>query len=654
MRPVATVLPVAPPAPEDSEVATETPSAWQPESSAAPQHPSPLAPDRESERAAEILTISDLTFTYAEREAPALANLDLEVRVGESLLVLGPSGSGKSTLTLCLDGLIPHLVEGESLGRVTVAGLVTADHPVHVLATHVGLVFQDPESQFCTLTVEDEVAFGLENLCVEPAEIERRVDQALADVGLEGFRCRDLSQLSGGEKQRVALASVLAMGPKVLVLDEPSANLDPAAASGLFGRLRDVAAARELTLVVIEHRLDDLAEWVDGVLVLTAEGRVAARGRPADVLYGDGALTAHGVWEPAVVPLVRALRAAGWHVPGRPLGVRAARDALERTPGLVARLRSGAGAGSAAAPGEAHAAVRVAPAAVAPGSPGDGASTTPHGPAQGLLSVRNLTYHYPGQEAGARAALQSVSLDVRPAGFLALVGANGAGKTTLASLLSGVLAPPAGAVFLEGRDLNDLPEDRLTAAVGYVFQNPEHQFVADTVYDEVAFSLIQQRRRGRLTAVQEREVGGWLERFGLASYADRNPFTLSQGEKRRLSVAAMLVRGQRVIILDEPAFGLDMAQTAALLATLEGLRAEGRTVVMVTHDMSLVAEHAQDVVVLGGGRVLFAGPPHRLFAEPDVLAEAHLEPPSLGRLALECGAPGLLTLNEFVAAAGRA
>jgi energy-coupling factor transporter ATP-binding protein EcfA2 len=205
-----------------------------------------------------VIEAAGLTFTYAARLKPALVDLSFAVVPGETVLVLGPSGSGKSTLTLCLDGLIPHLVEGDYSGRVAVAGLVAGDNPVHVLAQETGLVFQDPDAQSCTLTVEDEIAFGLENLRRPPAEIEAAIDRSLESVGLAGFRARRLNALSGGEKQRVALASVLAMGPRIIVLDEPSANLDPKATSELFSLLRGLARVERHTIVIIEHKLDDL------------------------------------------------------------------------------------------------------------------------------------------------------------------------------------------------------------------------------------------------------------------------------------------------------------------------------------------------------------------------------------------------------------
>ena len=273
---------------------------------------------------------------YLERPRLALRDVDLTVEAGEAVLVLGPSGSGKSTLALCLDGLVPHAVESRLTGSATVAGLVVADHPVHRLAREVGLVFQDPESQFCTLSVEDEVAFGLENVLTPPIEIDPAVDAALALVGLGAFRRRRPDALSGGEQQRVAIAAGLALGPRILVLDEPSANLDPRATADLFDVLEGFARRRSHTLIVIEHKLDELLHWIDSLLVLDADGRVLFRGDPRTGFYERGeALARAGVWRPQTVELVGGLRGNGWQVPGRPLTVDETAVALRATPGLV-------------------------------------------------------------------------------------------------------------------------------------------------------------------------------------------------------------------------------------------------------------------------------------------------------------------------------
>ncbi len=373
---------------------------------------------------------AELSFTYSSRLRPALVDLTFNLTPGQTVLVLGPSGSGKSTLTLCLDGLIPHLVEGDYSGQVAVAGLVVKDTPVRVLAAQTGLVFQDPEAQFCTLTVDDEIAFGLENLQTPPEDIETAIDRALELVRLAHLRGRHLVGLSGGEKQRVALAAVLAMGPRLLVLDEPSANLDPAATTELFAILRGLAAEHRHTIVIIEHKLDEVIDWVDQVLALDSEGGLLLHSDPRAAFYDDSRrLHEAGVWRPQTVELVAGLTEAGWPVAGRPLTASETAIALQDTAGLVERLRA---------------------AALAPAAPRDadsedsplrktgskaGAATAGSEP---LMAVRHLGFSYPGGPA----VLDDVSLEVRRGDFLAVVGGNGAGKTTLGSLLSGILAPP--------------------------------------------------------------------------------------------------------------------------------------------------------------------------------------------------------------------
>lgn len=561
------------------------------------------------------------------------------------MLVLGPSGSGKSTLTLCLDGLIPHLVEGDYEGTVTVAGMIVRDKPVHVLARETGLVFQDPDAQFCTLTVEDEIAFGLENLLVDPVDIESAIDRALQEVGLPGHRRRTLETLSGGEKQRVALASVLAMGPRVLVLDEPSANLDPRSTAELFQLLRRLARDGRHTILIIEHKLDQIIDWIDNVLVLGAEGRLQCQGEPVAVFFDRVCdLEEMGVWRPQTAELVLALRRIGWEIPGSPLSVDETVASLIATKGLVERLREGwhgapGGKGIAAA---GSAAARCGP------------------PAMGgrVLRTERLSYSYPD----GHQALRDVTMSLGGGVFTAIAGANGAGKTTLASLLAGAREAPRGQIFLNDADISGLQPWAISERVGLVFQNPEHQFVTDTVFGELAFSLaprVGRRRAGALSTEQRARVDFWLDRLGLLALAEANPFSLSQGQKRRLSVGSMLIRGQSILILDEPTLGQDELQSQRLMAMMQELRREGRTVAAVTHDMRLVAENADSLLVLNGGEVSFSGMPAEFFRRPEEVEDAGLAMPPLGevsyRLHREAGTPnGLHTLDLFTRALGPA
>jgi len=328
-------------------------------------------------------------------------------------------------------------------------------------------------------------------------------------------------------------------------------------------------------------------------------------------------------------------------VPGSPLDVAGTIDALSATPGLVERLRSSTYAGTD----------RSGRRSRRGGGPASGRDS--------VLEARGLSYRYRGGGAPSE-ALTDVSLSVRRGGFLAIAGRNGAGKSTLASLLTGVLGPPRGTVFLEGRDLTEMPAAALSERVGFVFQNPEHQFVTDTVRAELAFSLSPRAgRKGarQLTAEQRSRVDTWLDRLGLLALAEANPFALSQGQKRRLSVAAMLIRGQSVLVLDEPTLGQDESQAAGLMAMMEDFRAGGGTVVMITHDMRLIAQHADELLVLAAGRSVYFGTPADFFSRPGLVERSGLAVPALGRVSvglhLAEGTPlGLLSVRAFVGDAG--
>lgn len=561
-----------------------------------------------------IIEIDALTVKYARRKLAALNRLSLRVQKGETLLLLGPSGSGKSTLALTLNGLLPQAVGELREGAVRVLGLDTQQHSVADLAQRVGILFQDPDAQFATLKVEDEVVFGLENLGFEPAGMETRLEQALSEVGVAALRERPVSALSGGEKQRVALASLLAMQPEVLVFDEPTANLDSMGTQQVFALLAELKSRGRHTLVLIEHKLDELMHLIDRVVVLNPEGGILADGPPRQVFdeYGTQ-LRQLGVWMPQVVLLAHALRERGVELPVLPITLGEAVKALG--PWV-----------STAVPRPRQPAVRT--------------------DAPVVLDVQGLSFAY-----GNVPALNDVSLQIRRGDFLAIVGANGAGKTTLAKHLMGILQPPAGRVWLNGEEFTRIPARQIASQVGFVFQNPEHQFVTETVWDEVAYGL---RIMGEIEEAVGLKTQELLENFGLSRYAKANPFTLSYGEKRRLSVASMLALGQEVLILDEPTFGQDERNATALLELLRGLNRQGKTVIIITHDMRLVLEHASRVAVMSAGRVLFDGPPVDLVDKPNLLSQARLTLPPLARLSallatqraeLRC----MLTLADYLA-----
>ncbi|WP_243842103.1 ABC transporter ATP-binding protein [Microbacterium hydrocarbonoxydans] len=582
----------------------------------------------------------DLSITHADAADPSVPERDgpsrtapdgvsFDIRPGEVVLLLGPSGSGKSTLTLALNGLVPHAVPATMTGTVEAGGLDTRTTTTAQLSTRVAMVFQDPDAQIVTGTVYDEVAFGPENLLLPLADVTARTEDALRRVGLWERREENPDRLSGGGRQRLAIACALAMGSPLIVLDEPTANLDPQGIDDVYEALADVVAAGDRAILLVEHDLDAAMGFATRTIVLDRSGRLAFDGPVDEVLRRHvDELVDMGVWLPAATLAALRMREAGVAVDPLPLTVAELREALNSSswplsdsePAVTARSSS-----------ERSAAERDEPPHVAFESSDrrfDSVApllrSTTGDTADPIIRARGLTVH-----RGRTEILHGIDLDIRPGTLTAIVGANGAGKTTLIQALGGVVPPPRRQVAVDGIDPGSASPRELSSRIGFVFQNPEHQFIAHTVFDELAHGL---RLRRTPDAEIEARVGEMLDRFGLAHKAGVHPFLLSGGEKRRLSVGTALISRPRVLALDEPTFGQDRARAAELLDLLESLRAEGTTVVVVTHDLQLVAEHATHTVILAGGRVHAAGTTAELFAGEHTFTSAGLRLPALHRM----------------------
>ncbi len=569
--------------------------------------------------AVPLLRVRELGVTHDGETTPAPASVSFDVAPGEVVLLLGPSGSGKSTLTLALNGLLPQAVPATVTGSVEVDGLDTQTTPVAELSTRVGMVFQDPDAQLVTGTLLDEVAFGPENLRMPVAEVLARAEEALRRVGLWERRRENPDRLSGGGRQRLAIACALAMGSPLLVLDEPTANLDPAGIEEVYTALAELVAAGDRAILLVEHNLDAAVGFVDRVVVLDHDGFLAADGSVDHVLRERADdLHAMGVWLPVSTIAALRLRRAGFRLDPLPLTpdeLRAALDAepapagpAPTGPAPISRSLSERGTRSLSEPASRNAETK---------RPEPGADAEP------LITVRGLTLR-----RGRAEVLHDVDLDVPRGAFVAIVGANGAGKTSLIQALAGVVSPPKGTVRVDGLDVGRTDARTLSSRIGFVFQNPEHQFIAHTVFDEIAHGL----RRQHLSDDEVRtRTQALLDRFGLAAKAESHPFLLSGGQKRRLSVGTALVAGAPVLVLDEPTFGQDRARADELLSLLSELNAEGTTIVVVTHDMQLVTDYADRTVVLADGRVLAEGPTTDVFADDALIARAGLRPPPLRR-----------------------
>jgi energy-coupling factor transporter ATP-binding protein EcfA2 len=550
-----------------------------------------------------IIKITDLFFRYKKAARPVFDGLNLAVRPGERLAVLGPSEAGKSTLALCLQGLIPRMIKGDFRGLVEVDGCLTTAVRPRQLAGRVGILLQDFEAQLFSTRVDQEVAFGPENLGLPRPELQQRVRDCLALLGLAGLEDRDPATLSGGQKQLLALAAVLALAPKLLVLDEPTTDLDPVRVEELLAGLDRLRRTRDLTLILLgeDLRLANLCSRI----VLLNRGEIVSDGPPERILREVELLRGLGLNPPelpalfhdlgqktlpltlaAAVPQARAL---GWARPGE-----AVIDQTSEPGGAVVR-----GAGVPARHDE-------------------------------ILALRRVTFAYPDQPP----VIQDFSLALRERELTAILGPNGSGKTTVLKLLRGLLTPQAGEVWQP-------PDEKFR--VGFVFQDPDYQLYASQVWEEVAFGV---RLLGLSAPEVERRVETALTHVNLLDRARDDPFSLTKGQRQRLAVAGVLALAPRVIILDEPTTGLDHREQQDLLGLVRELHDQGHTVIMVTHSMWAAATYARRLVILLDGRVLMDGPTRQVLAESDLLTRARLVPPVVVQLSRALGFTAL-TPAEF-------
>jgi energy-coupling factor transport system ATP-binding protein len=540
--------------------------------------------------ASDALLFEDFGVIYPEPRTAALEHVALSVARGEMVAVLGASGAGKSTLLKCANRLVPTLQPAELSGSLRLLGRAAAGLHVRDLADRVGFVFQDFEAQLFSTSVEEEILFGLEQLGVEPASMRERIGSSLGAMGLEGFERRDPATLSGGEKQRLAIAAVLALSPELWLLDEPSTDLDPTGRRELFaslGRLRQGGN----TLVVAEHDLEPMT-GADRWVVLD-RGRIALAGPPGELLGRPSDLFALGVRPPDLAVVCDRFGVTPW-----PLDVDS----------VAARLRAKG--------------VRVRPQRSALAAAEE---RTP------ILEARGVRFRY---EDRPRDALAGVDLAIGEGEFVALIGANGSGKSTLARLVAGLLRGGSGTICWRGRPLAALTAQERAAAVGYVFQNPDEQIFAATVEEEIAFGPRQMGWPPREVAQRVQAV---VQSMGLAGLERRDPFLLGKGERQKVAVASILVLRPALLILDEPTTGLDFGEQRSLMEVLAALNRSGQTIVVITHVPWVVGNYAERSVLLREGEVSFDGRTPDLFADEALCLRSDFVPPEVARLGSRLG-----------------
>ena len=559
-----------------------------------------------------IVVTENLWYVYEGQKEPALKNINLEINEGDFVLVAGPTGCGKSTLALCLTGLIPNVLGGEMKGKVTIDGKDTRGYEVFQLAQSIGLVFQNAESQLCSLTVEDEAAFGPENLAQPREEIEKRVDFALNATSLYDVRHKYTFNLSGGQKHRTAIAASLTMLPKVLVLDEPLSELDPAGCREVLQTLKRLNEEFFITIVLIEHKLEEVLGFTKNVILLE-DGEIVANGVTFDVFKENKIEERLGLRIPETLKLSYEL--------------------VER--GLLAKPALSAEEASASMPKMwASRIYRPLDSASAPCEEKKCSSQ------KELVRAERLYYLYDD----GTTALHDINLSIGPGEFIAILGGNGAGKTTLALQMSGQLKPTKGKMYIDGKDTTKKGIADLARIVGYTFQNPDCQLFCKTVKDEIAFGP---KQLGLTRDEVNNRVEETLQIMDLEQFKDRDPHALSRGQKIGVAVASVLAMKPKIIILDEPTLGQDFNRISSLMTLLKSLNSQGLTVVVITHDVNIAAEYARRAILMDKGKILADRNSRDVLSEEDLMRSANLEPPTAVYLSKLAGLPPMFTVSEI-------
>lgn len=527
----------------------------------------------------------------------ALKGVDLRCARGECVALLGRVGAGKSTLCLALTGAIPQAIDSTMTGRVTVNGQDTRTTPMAELALAVGFVPENVGAYLFTATVADEIAFGLESLGLPPDEIERRIDETLPCVGLDGFRARAPQTLSGGEQKRLALACALTMHPAILVLDEPTSGLDPRGRHQVIEIIVRLRREQGTTILIATQDAEAVARLAERAVVLQ-EGQVAFDGSVDALLAQPDRLAAWGLHAPQLAELAFELTRRSGH----PFAFYRLEDAQRALAGFVETPLPTAG-------GAAHR-LRHPPLFYG-GEQGGGKPL--------LISLDNVSYRYPGADS---AALRGIDLQIAPGDWLGVIGINGAGKSTLIRHLNGLLKPTKGAVQVNGQDTRERSVGELARVVSYLPQNPDRQIFAARVYDEVAYGPRQLGLRG--PELDER-VRSTLALLDLADYVDHPPAVLSYALRRRVALAATLALDTPVLALDEPDVGLDRRSVEQMMVIVARRHRQGAAVIMITHDLRLVESYANRVIVLYEGEIAAQGAPADILADVEALHRVGLD-----------------------------
>jgi energy-coupling factor transport system ATP-binding protein len=563
-----------------------------------------------------MIQIQELTFKYTGSKHNALENITLEIEKGGFVGIIGESGAGKTTLCNCINGLIPHHYTGDFYGSVKVDGDDTFDVDAGKLALKVGSVFQDIESQLTGYFVEDEILFGLENFGIPADQIEKRICSALETLGISELRHREISTLSGGQKQKVVFAAILALEPQILVLDEPTGELDPASSVQIFALLKKLNEEKGITIVIAEQKIMLLCEFVKKLIVLE-KGTCVHYGEIRSTLTHQKEMEEAGINCPRVLTLTGKMEKENL-LPADCTGEgRICLNANEAAQIVKKAMGTKALHTAVAEPVEAQK-----------------SSDT-------VLSFQNVSFSY-----NETANVKNLNVNIHKGDFTAIIGSNGAGKSTFSKLCNGLLKPSAGDVLVLDKNTKKEKVSNLAKHIGFLFQNPDRQICCGTVREEIAFSL-------RNNKVPEAEINTRVENtikeFGFNP--DTEPFNMSRGQRQRLCLACLIALNPEILILDEPTTGLDYRECMEVMEKIRQLNENGTTVIMVCHDMEVVLDFAKKIIVMNRGEILGEGPTRKVLSDDTLLNKARLLPPQIAQVAklLGPGFEGIFTDDELIA-----
>ncbi|MHA1381149.1 MAG: ABC transporter ATP-binding protein [Candidatus Helarchaeota archaeon] len=544
-----------------------------------------------------IIKIRDLSYKYPNSKEFALKNINLDVKRGDFLVIAGQSGSGKSTLMYCLNGIIPHAISGTLLGSVNICGFDTRKTRIPVLATKIGMVFQNPEAQLFNVTVEDELAFIAENLCFPREKIVEIVDFALKAVGIEDLRERYPFELSGGEKQKVAIASAISVKPDILILDEPTTDLDSKGRTMVL-KVLEKLNKMGVTIIIVEHDFDDIIQYINRMILLEG-GKLVMDDNPRNVFLSQ-ALKDVGLRPPQAIEIILKLNN---------------KIDFGDFPLIVSNLL----------PFFQNHLERIE---VRQNFESD-FLTTQKIP---IIEIKNLYFAY-----GDNMVLKDINLIMNRGEFIGLIGANGSGKTTLAMLLVKLLKPKKGNIKIEGVNLKKIK--KITQKVGLLLQNPDYQLFCDTVESEIAYGL-KKNEIGLVDVI--------LKEMDLEKFRKKHPQIISRGERQRVATASVVVMQPDILILDEPTSGLDWNHIKKFLDLVSDWNAKGKTIILITHDMRVVAEYCHRVIAMSNGSIILDENTRKAFSMPEILEKAHLKPPPISELTLKAEVnPPLIKVEEL-------